>query len=109
MNVAWVTAKGTAQRQHDEEYRWLRHRLKNYNEQNFIIIAILIMIARRRARALSRVASGSRPAPGTPLKQRAVERALRSDQSGHARGRITRGEALICTTDECHSARSAAL
>ena len=26
-------------------YRWLRHRLKNYNEQNFIIIAILIMIA----------------------------------------------------------------
>ena len=24
---------------------WLRHRLKNYNEQNFIIIAILIMIA----------------------------------------------------------------
>ena len=66
------------------------------------------MIARRRARALSRVASGSRPAPGTPLKQRAVERALRSDQSGHARGRITRGEALICTTDECHSAKLAA-
>ena len=27
------------------QYRWLRHRLKNYNEQNFIIIAILIMIA----------------------------------------------------------------
>ena len=67
------------------------------------------MIARRRARALSRVASGFRPAPGTPLKQRAVERALRSGQSGHARGRITRGEALICTTDECHSAKSAAL
>ena len=67
------------------------------------------MIARRRARALSRVASGSRPAPGTPFKQRAVELALRSDQSGHARGRITRGEALICTTDECHSAKSAAL
>ena len=42
-------------------------------------------------------------------QQRAVERALRSDQSGHARGRITRGEALICTTDECHSAKSAAL
>ena len=67
------------------------------------------MFARRRARALSRVASGSRPAPGTPFKQRAVELALRSDQSGHARGRITRGEALICTTDECHSAKSAAL
>ena len=102
-------------------HRCLRHRLKNQNEQSFILdrhsysdrrtlfILILIMIARRRARALSRVASGSRPAPGTPLKQRAVERALRSDQSGHARGRITRGEALICTTDECHSAKSAAL
>jgi hypothetical protein len=36
---------------------------------------------------LSRVASGSRPAPETPLKQRAVERALCSDQSGHAGGR----------------------
>ena len=48
-------------------------------------------------------------ARGTPLKQRAVERALRSDQSDHARGRIMRGEALICTTDECHSAKSAAL
>ena len=59
--------------------------------------------------SVSRVASGSRPAPETPLKQRAVERALCSDQSGHARGRITRGEALICTTDECHSAKSATL
>jgi hypothetical protein len=29
----------------DRAYRWLRHRLKNYNEQNYIIIAILIMIA----------------------------------------------------------------
>ena len=83
MNVAWVTAKGTAQRQHDEEYRWLRHRLKNYNEQKLhyhrhsyydrrapfiliiivILILILIMIARRRARALSRVAPGESPTP----------------------------------------------
>jgi hypothetical protein len=84
------------------------------------LIAILILIAagfqsyfyfdRASAGACAlTVASGSRPAPGTPLKQRAVERALRSDQSGHARGRITRGEALICTTNECHSAKSAAL
>ena len=72
-------------------------------------IFIFILIACRRARALSRAAPGSRPAPETPLKQRAVERALCSDQSGHARGRITRGEALICTTDECHGAKSAAL
>ena len=46
------------------------------------------------------VASGSRPAPETPLNQRAVERTLCSDQSAHAGGWITRGEALICTTDE---------
>jgi len=94
--------------------------------QNFILIFILILatfhsysyfdrasrargVGSRQSRALSRVASGSRPAPETPLKQRAVERALCSDQSGHARGRITRGEALICTTDECHGAKSAAL
>jgi len=85
------------------------------------LIAIFILIARTfhfhfyfdrapaGAAAVSRAASGSRPAPETPLKQRAVERALCSDQSGHARGRITRGEALICTTDECHGAKSAAL
>jgi hypothetical protein len=29
------------------EYRWLRHRLKNHNEQTVIIILILIMIAPR--------------------------------------------------------------
>ena len=46
------------------------------------------------------VASGSRPAPETPLNQRAVERTLCSDQSAHAGGWITRGEVLICTTDE---------
>ena len=46
------------------------------------------------------VASGSRPAPETPLKQRAVERTLCSQQSGHAGGWIARGDALICTTDE---------
>ena len=46
------------------------------------------------------VASGSRPAPKTPLNQRAVERTLCRDQSAHAGGWITRGEALICTTDE---------
>ena len=46
------------------------------------------------------VASGSRPAPETPLKQRAVERTLCSEQSGHAGGWIARGDALICTTDE---------
>ena len=46
------------------------------------------------------VASGSRLAPETPLDQRAVERTLCSDQSAHAGGWITRGEVLICTTDE---------
>ena len=46
------------------------------------------------------VASGSRPAPETPLKQRAVERTLCSEQSGHAGGWIARCDALICTTDE---------
>ena len=46
------------------------------------------------------VASGSRPSPETPLNQRAVERTLCSDQSAHAGGWITRGEVLICTTDE---------
>ena len=46
------------------------------------------------------VASGSRPSPETPLNQRAVERTLCRDQSAHAGGWITRGEVLICTTDE---------
>ena len=47
------------------------------------------------------VASGSRPAPETPLKQRrTVERTLCSEQSGHAGGWIARCDALICTTDE---------
>ena len=46
------------------------------------------------------VASGSRPAPETPLKQREVERTLCSEQSGHAGSWIAHGEALICTTDE---------
>ena len=39
-------------------------------------------------------------ARNTTLNQRAVERTLCSDQSAHAGGWITRGEVLICTTDE---------
>jgi hypothetical protein len=85
--------------------------LRKLSDRRALFILILILIARRRARALSRVALGSRPAPGTPHSnsEQSSVHALRSDQSGHARGRITRGEALICTTDECHSAKSAAL
>ena len=57
--------------------------------------------ARRCGRAIKTiVASGSRPSPETPLNQRAVERTLCRDQSAHAGGWITRGEVLICTTDE---------
>jgi len=52
------------------------------------------------------VASGSRPAPETPLNQRAVERTLCSDQSAHAGGWITRGEVLSSAPPTRTSAES---
>ena len=82
-------------------------RLRQIDRSARAVEAVVAVVGGRAIATI--VASGSRPAPETPLKQRAVERALCSDQSGHARGQITRGEALICTTDECHGAKSAAV